>query len=56
MIEFCDLKLCEECGNQYSSTYINHENNICVFCVDKFERNIKFWIKWEAMEGGEDND
>lgn len=56
MIEFCDLKQCEECKKEYSSTYINHENNLCIFCVDNLKNNISFWKKWEVMEGGEDND
>lgn len=56
MIEFCDLKQCEECENEYSSTYINHENNLCIYCINGLHWKIKFWKKWETMEGGEDND
>lgn len=56
MVEFCDIKLCEECNKKFSSTYINQENNLCIFCVDTLKSNIKFWKKWEVMEGGEDND
>ena len=55
MVEFCDLKLCEECNEEFSSTYM-HNEMLCKFCWKNLKEEIHIWKSWKTMEGGEDND
>ena len=55
MVEFCDLKLCEECNEEFSSTYMKTEN-LCRFCWASIKEQIHLWKDWKVLEGGETND